>query len=152
MNNLQTTKRVGIVFPQAITDDAAFTGATGATPVSVDTKDWSEAAITVMLGATDIAVAAFKVTESDDDSTYTDVPGLDWSSDSTLPTSDDDNKLFTAFIDLKNRKRYLQLTLTAGNGSAGTFAVAWAELAKGDTHPSSAAGRGLADELYAPAS
>lgn len=152
MDPIQSIKRVGIVFPQAIVDNTDYVGSSGSTPVSVDTKDYSVAAITVMLGATDIALAAFKVTESDDDSTYTDVPGLDWSSDSSLPSATDDNGIFTAFIDLTARKRYLQLTLTAGNGASGTFAVAWADLAKGDTHPTTATARGLTGQLFSPAS
>ncbi len=43
---------------------------------------------------------------------------------SALPTATDDNKCFKFEIDLRGRKRYLDLVATCGDGATGTFATA----------------------------
>lgn len=143
MNDLQNVKTVWIAEPVAIKDNAAFTTAT------LDTKGFSKCRIVVGLGATDIALAAFKLTESDDSgmSGAVDVTGADFSVlPLTLPGAGDDGKLYGIFVELRGRKRYFDVSLTAGDGSAGTFAIAWADLYGAAEHPNTAAERGFAQE------
>lgn len=143
MNHLQNCKFVNVTPPAAIVDDAAFTTA------SVDSRGWDECAFLVSLGALDIALAAFKLRESDDDSTYADVSGADFSvaATGTLPAATDDNKLYAIFVRCGgSRKRYFDLSLTGGNGAAGTYATVLAILSKGETVPDSATERGLAQQ------
>lgn len=140
----QNQKLVGMTFPVAIVDNGSWT------TVEVDTKGWDYAQIYVMLGATDIAVAAMAVTESDvSGSGHANVTGLVSGtsnniagSTSTLPSATNDNKIFGFDIDLRYRKRYLDLTLTGGDGTVGAFAVAWCVLSRGEKAPVTAAQRG----------
>ena len=116
--------------PQAIVDNASWT--TG----EIDTLGADFLVVNILLGATDIAMTELKLTESDTaGSGHTDVPGTvfgtdnnDTGSPSTLPSATDDNKFFTFHVDLRGRKRYLDLVATAGDGAAGTYLAAWAEL------------------------
>lgn len=144
-------KLVAITPPAAIVDDASLT------TTSVDCKGFSFARIFVYLGATDIAMAALKVQESDNDSDYSDVTGLifgtsykDTGAASTLPSATDDNKFFVFDVDLRGRKRYLDLTATCGNGSTGTYVCAWAELYRGEITPANAAAAGIGQRLAVP--
>lgn len=147
-------KLVSVTPPAAIVDDSAYT--TGA----VDTLGFRFARFVVYLGATDIAMAALKVQESDDSgmSGAADITGAvfgtstaDTGSASTLPSATDDNKFFTVEIDLRGRKRYLDLGATAGNGSTGTFLAAWCELYRGEQTPTTAAQKGVSQNLKVPA-
>lgn len=147
MIEAQNKKIVVITPPAAIVDNAAFVTAI------VDTLGAGYATFFVLLGALDIALAAFKVRESDaaDMTGAVDVPGADFSvAPATLPAATDDNKVYAVFIDMRGRKRYLDLTLTGGDGTAGTYAVAWAELSRLAVSPSTAAQRGLTQELFVP--
>lgn len=151
MNITQQTKLVSIHPPGAIVDNASYTTA------AVDTFGFNKLKVTVFLGATDIAMTALKLQESDDSgmSAAADIAGAifgtstnpDTGAASALPTSDDDNKFFVFYVNLKGRKRYIDLVATAGNGSDGTFLTAWAELSDALTVPSTAAGRGAAANL-----
>lgn len=144
----QNCKYVTIVPPQAIVDNASWTTA------EIDTLGYDYAKIVVHLGATDIAMAALAVTESDTaGSGHANVTGLVFGTSTTidgatsnLPAADDDNKFFICDIDLRGRKRYLDLTATAGNGTNGTYLTAWCELSRGDETPTTAAQRG-ADQV-----
>lgn len=141
MNELQAVKTVWITKPGAVVDNTAFTTAT------VDTKGFGKARIVIGLGETDIALAGMVLKESDDSgmSNSTTVSGADFSVlPLTLPDDDADNTLYAIHLNLKGRKRYLDLTLTAGNGSAGTYAVAWVDLYCGQVAPISAEERGFA--------
>jgi hypothetical protein len=141
---LETSKVVLVTPPAAIVDNAAFTTA------SVDTRGYRKCTFLVSLGALDIALAAFKLRESDDDGSadaYADVDGADFSVDSTLPAATQDNKMYAIRVDLRGRERYLDLTLTGGDGTLGTFATVHAILEDPEIIPTTAAGRGLADEL-----
>ena len=128
----QQTKLVSITPPAVIVDNAAYTSA------ELDTLGWDYAQIVVYLGATDIAMAACKVTESDvTASGHVDVSGLDTDGDTnidgsaaTLPTATDDNGFVIFDIDLRGRKRFLDLSITAGDGTAGTYAAAFAILSR----------------------
>lgn len=145
---------VSVTPPAAIVDNAAFTTAT------VDTLGFRYARFVVYLGALDIAVAALKVQESDDSgmSGAADITGAvfgtsanDTGSTSTLPSATADNGFFTVEIDLRGRKRYLDLNLTGGDGAAGSFAAAWCELYRGEITPTTAAQKGVAQNLRVPA-
>lgn len=145
-------KIVAITPPEAIRDNSSWTTAT------IDTAGYDYAVINVHLGATDIAMTALKVQESDDSgmSGAADVTGLifgtsnnDTGSASTLPSATDDNKFFSFFIDLRGRKRYLDLVMTNGDGTAGGFAVAWAELWRAKDAPRTAAEAGYSQRLVA---
>lgn len=143
-------KIVSITPPAAIVDNASYITAT------VDTGGYDYAVINVYLGATDIAMVALKVQESDasDMTGAADITGTrfgtdanDTGSTSTLPSATDDYKLFSFFIDLRGRKRYLDLVATAGDGTAGTYATAWAELWRAEDAPRTAAQAGYSQRL-----
>ncbi len=100
-------------------DNAAYTVA------SVDTKGYAACTIAVAFGNVPANVGALKVTESDDDSSYSDLTNTVvgtatnvFGSTSALPTAaSGDGKVTIFHIDLKGRKRYLKAAVTAGNGS-----------------------------------
>lgn len=137
--NAFAAKYLQVIAPAAIVDNAAFT------TTEIDTLGWDYAEIIVNIGATDVAMAALKVQESDTSgSGFTDVTGLDMDGDTdidgntaALPSATDDNKLIIFQIDLRNRKRYLDLSATAGNGTNGTFASGICRLSRGAEWPSS---------------
>ena len=146
MNALQQTKIVPITFPQARVNNAAVTTAT------VDTIGFNKCRIKVLIGDIDATMAVFKVAESDDsgmsgeaDITATVFGGT---GNPALPTASDDNKVYLIHLDLKGRRRYLDLKLTTGNGAAGTFLTAEAELYEGLNVPNSAAEQGAAVCIY----
>jgi hypothetical protein len=144
MNDFHNAKFVQVIAPVAIVDDASWTTA------EVDTLDYDYATFIFNLGATDIAMAALKVQESDTSgSGFTDVTGADLSSatdiDGTataLPSATDDGNLIVIQIDCRARKRYLDLVATAGNGSAGTFGSAVCILSKGALAPTTVSASG----------
>ena len=104
----------------------------------------------VALGSTDVALTALKLQESDDNSTWSDIAGLDYSiSPATLPTASDDNHLFSFDVDLRGRKRYLKPVITVGNGTNGAYVTVQAELSRAEQTPHDAASRGLAGALSA---
>jgi hypothetical protein len=135
MRPQQNFKLVSMTPPALIVDNTDYTVA------EIDTAGYEYANIICYLGATDIAMAALKVTESDTTgSGHADVTGLvmGTSTDingntSALPSSTDDDKFVRFDIDLRGRKRYLDMVATAGDGSAGTymavFAILWPKIA-----------------------
>jgi hypothetical protein len=144
-------KFVGITPPAAIVDNAAFTTA------AVDTAGFRTAEIFVYFGAMDIAATVCNVRESDASNMGTPnnitgcVCGTSTNSDgitSTLPTATSDNTLIKFEIPLQGRKRYLDVEVTGGDGSAGTFMTAFALLSDGDNDPSSAVAKGAAQVLF----
>ena len=148
MNAAQQDKWVVITAPGAIVDNASLTTA------SIDTKGYSYLRVFVQLGATDIAMTALKMQESDDDSSYSDVTGLVYGtstdiagSTSALPTATDDNKCFSFEIDLKGRKRYLDLVATCGDGAAGTYITALGLLSRAADMPVTKTERGFGNIL-----
>jgi hypothetical protein len=145
MNNLQNAKIVNVTPPAAIKDAASFATTT------IDTLGFNKVAIYFALGATDIAMTALKVQESDDSgmSGAADITGAVYGATgyAALPTADDDNKVFAFFIDLKGRKRYLDVVATAGDGSTGTFGACTAHLYNPLTTEDNATQRGLAANL-----
>lgn len=144
-------KKFAITPPAAIVDNASLTTAT------IDTAGFDLCKIVVFLGATDIAMTALKVQESDDSgmSGAADITGTifgtsdnDAGSTSTLPSATDDNKFFEILIRCGgNRKRYLDLVATCGDGAAGTYITAWAELYRGEQTPVTASDCGVSQRL-----
>ncbi|MFO0863538.1 MAG: hypothetical protein U0744_02570 [Gemmataceae bacterium] len=156
MHPLQMTKEINISPPKAIVDNASWT-----TNV-IDCQGFDYLKVTVSLGALDIAMAALKLQESDtatDGTTLSspsDTPGMVFGtsnntggSASTLPSATADNNLYSFELDLRGRKRYQQLVATGGDGAAGTFMSATAQLYGGKSTPVSPTERGVAQILRA---
>jgi hypothetical protein len=144
MFDLHKVKTVAVTKPGAIVDNAAFV-----TDI-IDTIGFRALRIVVLLGALDIALAALKLRESDasDMTGAVDVSGADFSvSPATLPSATADNTLVAIHVNLNGRRRYLDLSMTGGDGAAGTYAVAWADLYRASEAPSDATARGFAQEL-----
>lgn len=146
----QIGKVVAITPPAAIVDNAAFVTA------AIDTAGFKHCQIVVFFGAMDIAMAALKVQESDASnmSGAADVAGLVMGtstnidgSASTLPSATADNLVFIFEVDLRGRKRYLDLVATGGDGTAGTYMTAFAILSGGEETGKLAAGRGASQVL-----
>lgn len=146
MNILQGIEVRKLIEPAAIVDNAAFTTDT------IDTAGYDEALFIVQFGAMDIAAAAFKLQESEDSgmSGAVDVAGADFSvSPLTLPSASADHFVFGIHVKLGGaRKRYLDVSLTGGDGSAGTYASGVVLLAKGEAMPSTTALRGFSQAAY----
>jgi len=145
---LQNMKLVNLTPPAAIIDDSAVTVA------ELDTKGYDYCTIVCILGATDVAMTALKVTESDTSgSGHADVTGLVvGTSDnidgdtSALPSADDDDSFQVFEIDLRGRKRYLDVSATVGDGSTGTYITIIAILSRAKLAPVSISERGC-DEI-----
>lgn len=145
----QLPKVVNVIPPVAIVDNASWT------TTEIDTLGYDYACIYINLGATDIAAAALKVQESDTSgSNFADVTGLVYGtstntagSTSALPTATDDNDVFAFYIDLRGRKRYLDVVATAGNGTNGTFASGVCLLYRGANSPETATAQGVNQAL-----
>lgn len=143
---LQNYKLINVTPPAAILDNAS------ATTTEVDTKGWNHARYILSLGATDIAMAALYLTESDatgsghveiaatdfSDATQSDIDGTALG----LPSATDDNKIIVIDLQLEGRKRFLDLVATAGDGTAGTYLSAICELFRGEQAPTTSAGHG----------
>jgi len=150
VNNLDF-KLVSITPPAAISDNATLT--TG----EIDTLGWSYLTIVVYEGATDIAMAALSVTQSDTSgSGHANVTGLVWGtstnidgSTSALPSATDDNLFQVAQIDLKGKKRYIDVTATTGDGAAGTYIAILGILSRPQVSPISSSEAGANEILRA---
>lgn len=148
-NELISTKYVSICPPAAIVDNAALTTA------EIDTLGYDWLTVVVYLGATDIAMVALTMTESDTaGSGHANVTGLVYGtstniagSTSALPSATDDNKFFLFEVDLRARKRYLDCSCTIGDGTAGGFTAILGILSRAADAPVTAAERGCGDIL-----
>ena len=150
MIEVSNTKIVAITPPAAIVDNAAFT------TTAIDTKGYKHLRIVLYLGATDIAFAGVKAQESDDSgmSGAADITGAIFGTStntagatSAVPSATDDNKFFGIDISLDgSRKRYIDLVMTGGDGTAGTYATAFAILSRPEQSPNTAAEEGY-DEM-----
>jgi len=151
MNALQNVRFVTITPPAAIVDNASYT------TTAIDTQGFHKLAVVVQLGATDIAMTALKLQESDDSgmSGATDIPGAvfgtsvnpDTNATSALPSATDDNGRFVFYVTLQGRKRYIDLVATAGDGSTGTFLTAHGILYNANDVPNTATERGCIANL-----
>lgn len=142
----QQTKIVLLTPPEAIRDNSSWTVA------ELDCLGWDYCEIYVALGATDKALTALTLQEGDVSGTVANVTAGTWGtaanhvgSTSTLPSATDDNKVFKFELDLRKRKRYLDLTITIGDGTAGGFLVCFAILSRGRVAPYTAAEAGCAE-------
>lgn len=144
MNFLQQTKVVNVTPPAAIVDAASFT------TNAIDTAGYGKLAIYFSLGASDIAMTALKLQESDDSglSGAADITGCVYGASGApaLPSATDDNKVFGFFVNLAGRKRYIDVVATAGDGSTGTYGSCIAVLYNGEPI-NDATERGLAANL-----
>ena len=148
-NSFKNCKHVTITPPAAIVNNASYTTA------EIDTKGFRHMRIVAHLGATDIAMTALKATESDTTgSGHADITGAVFGTStdiagntSALPTANDDNKFFIIDLDLRGRKRFIDVTATAGNGSTGTYLAIWAELYQGEQKPVSLTNMGAGGAL-----
>lgn len=140
MINFLDQKILGITPPAAIVNNASFTTAEVDSVQNGVKYDW--ASIYVYLGATDVAVTSCKIQESDTSgSGFVDITGANGPA-SLSPTATDDNKFFVFHIDMRKRKRYLDLVLTIGSGVTGGFVTAFAILSRSKEVPSTALLRG----------
>lgn len=145
----QATKYQIVISPVAIKDDGSWT------TVEIDTQGFEYLTVICNLGANDIAVAVLKLQEATSSGgSFSDVSGAVFGtsdntggSTSTLPSSDDDNKLFVFEMDLRARERYIDLIATNGNGSVGGFMSAISILSRGKQAPITAADRGASQIL-----
>jgi hypothetical protein len=142
-------KYVEITNPGALLDGAS------ATTAEVDTLGYDYAVVVVQLGATDGGLTALQITESDaTGSGHTAVTGLVYGTStnsagttSTLPTQASDDQSRAFFIDLRARKRFLDLDITAPNTTAGAYVTAFAILFKPGIAPNTAAEWGFDEVL-----
>jgi len=152
LNPLGQIRTVFLIDPQAIKDNADFVGGKDSTPATCDTCPdgikYEAARGVVRFGSIDATIANMNWYESDDDSTYTEIAGLDWTADAAaVPGAGSDNLTFTSLIDLRDKKRYLQLDLTAGDGATGTYAIAFVDLARGAQVPATDTARNVSESL-----
>jgi hypothetical protein len=149
MIQTQETKVVQVIKPQAIVDNAEWVGSKGSTPLEIDTAGFDELDVYVCLGATDIKMAVMNLHECDTSGgTYTAVTGANFGDPDILPSATDDGKVYAWHVSLLGKKRYFEVELKAGDGAAGTYASAFAVLSRAKQGPTTAAGRGLASELF----
>lgn len=114
-----------------VTPPGAILDNTSPTTIAVDTQGCDWVHFLVYIGATDIAMAAFSVSESN---TLTDANTLtsgtavtDANFTAGLPGAGSDNTLWIISVPITgSRGRYLDMTLTAGDGSAGSYITALA--------------------------
>lgn len=139
----QQTKFVLLTPPGALVDNTSWTVA------ELDTLGWDYAEIFVVLGATDKALTALTLLEGDVSGTVAAVTAGTWGTaanhvgdTSTLPSATNDNKCFKFELDLRKRKRYLDLTITIGDGTAGAYLTCFAILSRGRVAPYTAAEAG----------
>ena len=136
-----TTKDVVSVQPAARINNSAVTCA------AVDRRGFDYAVAKLFIGANDIGLTVAKLQESDDDSTWTDIPGADFSIAGALPGSGDQTKIWLWDVDLRGRKRYLRPALTIGDGTLGSFVAVVFELSRAEEMPHTASQRGAAQML-----
>lgn len=152
-----TRKLFAVLNPAAILDN------TSPTTNVIDCSGFNHVRIVVWLGATDIALTALKLQEADAASDATTLTGgaditdsvfgtaaNDTGSASTLPSATDDGKFYTFEVDGRGRKKFLKPVITIGDGAAGGFIVCWAELDRGEVVPSTAASKGVAQNMRIP--
>jgi hypothetical protein len=138
----QDAKYVTVIPPAAIIDNAS------ATEVEIDTLGYHFAEVVVILGATDIAVTALKLQQTDTTgSGEADISGATFDGgtaiDGTtlaLPSATDDNQICVFQVDLRDKKRFLSCVATFGDGSAGGFVSAVCRLSRGDVAETTSAG------------
>lgn len=147
MIGLQNCKVVSLVVPQ-VAENAAITA------TSVDTKGFDTGLVVIQIGDTDTALSSLKLTESDDNSTFTDVSGADFNGSTTidgstasLPDVNADSTIQLIQLDLRKRKRYLTISGAAGSGTNGTAISAVIVLGNAEQAPTTSSECGAAAVL-----
>lgn len=140
------TKSAVVTAPGAQVNNAS------ATCTAVDTIGWDYARFRLFLGATDIALTAWKVQQCDTSGgSYADIATSDdatgTTGDGRLPTATDDNNFFDILIDLRGKMRFMKPVITVGNGTTGAYLACECELYRGQIGPSSAADQGVAGRI-----
>lgn len=146
MINAQNSKWVLLTPPAALIDGAS------ATVAELDTNGWDYAEIMVIIGDTEAALTALLVTEADVSATsHATVTGLVYGTSadivgttSVLPTITDDDSIYGFEIDLRKRKRFLDMTVTVASTSTGAYVTILARLTRGGESPETVAAKGLA--------
>ena len=149
MNALQSTKYLNLTPPAALVDAASLTVA------EIDTLGWDFLTVMLTLGATDIACTAAVLTHGDTSgSGHADIDNTDMDGDTNtdgdaaaLPSATDDDGMFVWELNLMGLKRYIDATITVGDGTAGGYYTVHAILSRGHEAPSTIAGRGLKEVL-----
>lgn len=150
MQNALQQKVFMVTPPAAISDNASPTTA------EVDTLGFEHLTYVVIFGAMDIAVAALSLTQSDTTgSGHVAITGADFAtgtnsagSAATLPSATDDNHFYAFHVNLLGKKRFVDMTLTTGDGSAGTYVTVIAILSRAAIGTSSATLRGYTQEIF----
>lgn len=145
MIHAQNTKEVILVAPQSIADGTSTASVTG----SADCAGYDYAVVRVAMApaATTESMTALKLSENDDAGTaWTDITaftGGTATGNFTLPTAtgtDATGEIYKFYVDLRKRKRYLQVTL---HPDAVRVGAAMLELYRAEQAPDTAAERGL---------
>jgi len=146
MNALQQTKWLNLCPPAILVDNASLA------VTELDTKGYDHCTIALIMGATDIACSAATLTEGDTSgsghanitlSIYGTATDID-AATSALPTATDDNGVFLWEFSLTGRKRYIDATITVGDGTVGGYYTVVAILSRGENVKLTKTGRGLA--------
>jgi hypothetical protein len=146
----QDTKFINMTPPVAILDDGSWA------TTEIDTKGWDYLQIVFSLGANDIAMTALAVTEADVTATsHANITGLITATSTNIDgttsafniATTDNNTIALFEIDLRGRKRFIDLTATNGNGSSGGYASVLAILSRAEESPTTMAQRGCREVL-----
>lgn len=153
MTHLQNLKWLLTTPPVAAVNNAS------ALTTTIDTAGFDYAAIIVGMGVSSTSgISVLKVQESDfsNMSGAADVTGLVYGtstdiagSTSALPVHTNDNTLWAFEIDLRARKRYLDLVVTVDNAGTGAFVTVLTGLGRAEQPPTTLSGKGLTGCLRA---
>jgi hypothetical protein len=141
MKPTQAQKLVVITPPAAIVDNLPYTTA------EIDTKGFDYLDVVVLLGATDIAMAALDLNMSDTVNQAN--PVLVATFAGALPGAGSGNTYWAFHVDLRGKRRYFDLSATAGDGATGTYLAAFAILSCAEQMPATATARGFTGERFA---
>jgi hypothetical protein len=138
------SKPVMIAAPTALVDNSAVT------TTEVDTLGFDYASFYLYVGTTDIALTDLIVQETDTaGSGYSDIAATDFTSSSqydvegtalALPSATADTTWRVIHVNLVGRKRYLDLDITVGDGTAGGWYYAFCILSRAKAQPMTNAG------------
>ena len=126
----------------------SLSGGATATTTEVDTVNvgvkYNQATVYIMSGLVGAnGVSTLKVQEGDTSGgSYTDITGASF----TALADADDNIIVACDIDLRKRKRYLNVVITNGATNASVM-CAWCELTRAEETPSSKTQRGVQELL-----
>lgn len=133
-------------FQNALIPKDATGGAYNGTALDLGSTAPTPGSLACVVQIGDIGAAgasAFKLQESHDNSSWDDIAGAAF----TNPTGSDDNNIYAAFVPINGtRRRYLRVTITGG-ANAVLVGALWIRANLNRT-PSSAAERGVAQELF----